>query len=95
MKSNKLCQHFICPQFHLVQKNFQTPQNLKPFSIISTKLEGGLKSILGSFGQFLLIKINLLKLFNCKSHLLRFVSLFVNEKIFSISIFDPKIPRIW
>ncbi len=33
MKFNKLCQHFICPQVHFVQKNLQTPQNLNCFQL--------------------------------------------------------------
>ncbi len=38
----------------------------KFFSISSTKLEGGLQSILESFDQFLFTNINLFKFFNCK-----------------------------
>jgi hypothetical protein len=46
----KFCyfEHFISPKVHLAQKHLQilrTPQNLNPFSIRSTKLEGGLRSI--------------------------------------------------
>lgn len=40
--------------------------NFKLLSITSTKWECGLQSILGSFCQFVLTKINLSKNFDCK-----------------------------
>ncbi len=58
----------------------------KSFSISSTKLEGGLQSILESFDQFLLTNINLFKFSNYKWHFFNFV--ISKEKILSISICD-------
>ncbi len=63
--------------------------------INSTKLEGGLHPSLGSFGQFLLTKIKFSKFYDCKQHFLRFVSMPAKEKILSISICDPTMPKIW
>jgi hypothetical protein len=74
--------------------NFSNSSKSKSFSISSTKLEGGLLSILKSFAQFFHTKISLSKLFNCKWHLLNFVSMLAKEKVFSISICDPRIPKI-
>jgi hypothetical protein len=67
----------------------------KSFSIISTKLEGGSQSILGSFDQFLFTKINLSKLFDYKQYLLRFVSMHVKKKILLVSICDLTIHKVW
>ncbi len=60
----------------------------KSFSIISTKLEGGLQSILGSFDQFFFTKINLSKLSDHKQYFLGFVSMHVKIKILLVSICD-------
>lgn len=65
MKFNKLCQHLYVHKFIL----FKEPSNSSKFKLLSTsstKKEGGLQSILGSFCQFVLTKINLSKLFDCK-----------------------------
>jgi hypothetical protein len=68
---------------------------LKSFSINSTKLKGGLQSILKSFGQFLFTNINLLIFFDCKQHFFKFVSNLTKEKIILVSICDPTITKIW
>jgi hypothetical protein len=51
---HKLCKKFTSPKVHQVQKNLQNflthPQKSKSLSISSIKLEGGLQSILRSFG---------------------------------------------
>jgi hypothetical protein len=56
--------------------------------------DGDLHPILGSLGQFLLTKINFSKFFVCKWHVLRLVRILAKEKMFSISIWDPIIPKI-
>ncbi len=66
----------------------------KSFLMSSTKLEGGLQSILGSFGHFLFTNINLSKVFDYKWYLLNFVSIPTKEKLFSISICDSTISKI-
>jgi hypothetical protein len=58
-------------------------------------LGGGLQSNLGSSDQFLLTNIKLSKFPTCKQHLCKFLNILVKEKIFSISIWDPTIHRIW
>ncbi len=54
----------------------------KSFSINSTKLKGGLQSILGSLGQLLFTNINLFYKKNCKLHLFKIVSIHVQKKSF-------------
>jgi hypothetical protein len=75
--------------------NSSNSSKSKSFLIISTKLEGGLQSILGSFNQFLFTNINLFNFFDYKQHLLKFVNIPTKEKTFSIAICDLIIPRIW
>ncbi len=53
--------------------------------INSTKLENSLHPSLGSLDQF----------FDCKWHLLRFVSMHVKEKIVSVLVCDLTMPKIW
>ncbi len=69
--------------------------NFSKFKSFSTKLEGGIQSILGSVDQVLFTKINLSKLSDYKLYLLRFVSMHVFLKILLVSICDLTIHKVW
>jgi hypothetical protein len=55
----------------------------------------GKEPTLGLFGQFLLTKMSLSRLSIYKWHLLWLVTIPTKEKIFSIYIKDPTMPKIW
>jgi len=57
-------------------------------------LEGEKQPTLGSFGQFLLVNINLSKLPICSLHIFKFISILTKEKFLSISICGPIIFKI-
>jgi hypothetical protein len=68
--------------------------NFISISINSTKLESLLQSTLSSLCQFLLTKIKISRS-HCKWHLLRFVRILANEKIYLVSTCDFGMPRIY
>ncbi len=63
-------------------------------SMNSTKLDGDLQPILGSLSQFLLTNIKISKFSDCNLHLFKFARILAKEKIISVSIWDPTIPKI-
>jgi len=83
-------QHFICPSCSNESSNsFKSFSKSKYVRINSTKLEGGLQPTLKSLGKCVLTKKIKIELFNCKWHLLWFVSMLAKEKNLLVSICDP------
>jgi len=84
-------------KFHLFQIPLRTPLiiPLRPSNSTNIiKLVCELQLTLGSLGQFLLTNIYLSKLFDCKWHLFKFVSIPTKSNIFSVVIWDPTMKRI-
>jgi hypothetical protein len=64
--------------------SFNSSSNSTSVSMSSTKLMGK-EPTPGSFGQLLLTKMSVSKLYVYKQHFLRFVRILAEEKIFSVS----------
>jgi hypothetical protein len=81
-------------KFSSLSKKNSTSSNSFNFastSISSSKLEKVLHPILGSMNQFLLIKFYLFKLFDCKWHLLRIISIHAKKNLFNFNLWTSNV----
>jgi len=87
--------HFSISSFsNSLSNSFNSSSKFISLSRNFNKLDEDLHSIQGSLSQYLLTKINFSTFCICKRHLVKLVRIPTKEKIVSIYICDPTIPKI-